>query len=225
MGVPMKALGCLLGALALPGISPCVSAADPGPTWKVDSPADDLAADSKTHISLCLGVAEQAMPEGTDRTRVTVDIHTDRSGRAIDVAVVESSGIEELDRRVRACFRDARFTPAAKGTAGYYRLVRMELARKPYEPPARCAVGMHTDVTIGLRPLESITAVEMPAGSEAIVCGCLIDVAQGPTPPVILGTSGFPRVDQGAIELMTQAALERWTIPFGCTAWKVRIDR
>jgi TonB family protein len=220
----VKILQSVLLALALEGAAAGALAADSTFTGKFEGDVGELPADTKTHLDICLGVAKQILPESTERTRVSVGIHVDGSGRIKDAAVVESSGIKELDDWMLGCFRDARFKPPARG-AGNYRLVRTELARRPYEPPVQCAVGMHTDVTIGFRPLESLSAEDMPTGAEATVCGCLTDLTQGPTSPVILDTSGFPQVDQGAVALMKQTAAERWTTTFGCTAWKVRVDR
>lgn len=213
----------ILSALALLSAVPEVFAAEPALTWKIEG--DEVPEDSKSQLDLCLGVAKQIVPAASDRTRVSVGIYVDRTGRATDIAVVEPSGIKELDDWVSGCFRGTRFKPPAKGNAASYHLVRLDLSRKPYERPAQCVAGMHADETIIVRPAAQVSEEEMPSGSEAIVCGCLTDLAQGPTPPVILSTSNVAGVDAGAVGLMHKTAAERWTTPFGCTAWKVRIER
>lgn len=219
----MKVSRSILFALAVLSALPEAFAADPSLTWKIEG--DEVPEDSRSHLDLCLGVARQIVPEASDRTRVSVGIYVDRTGRATDIAVVEPSGIKELDDWVRGCFRGTRFKPPDKGNAASYRLVRLDLSRKPYEAPAQCAAGMRANETITVRPSAQVSEEEMPTGSEAIVCGCLTDVAQGPTPPVILSSSNSGRVDAGAMELMKKTAAERWRVPFGCTAWKVQIVR
>jgi TonB family protein len=219
----VKVSRSILLALALRSALPQAFAADPSLTWKIEG--DEVPADSKSHLDVCLGVAKQMVPAAGQRPRVSVGIYVDRTGRVTDVAVVEPSGSKELDDWVRGCFRGTRFKPPDKGNAASYRLVSLDLSRKPFEPPAQCVAGMHADETITVRPLAQVSEEEMPTGSEATVCGCLTDIAQGPTPPVILSSSNAGRVDEGAIELMKKTAAERWRVPFGCTAWKVQIVR
>jgi hypothetical protein len=216
---------CILFALILTIIAPRAFAADPGLTWKFEGDSADLPENAKSDLDHCLVVAKDIVAGAADRVRVSAGIHTDRTGRAVDVAIVESSGIKQLDAWVAGCLRSARFKPPPKPAATDYRLVRLDLTRKPHEVPTQCVPGMHTDVALMLRPPPGTPPEQMPEDSEAIVCGCLSEDAVGPTPPVILSSSNVARVDAAAVGLMKQTAAERWRTPFGCTAWKVRIER
>lgn len=185
----------------------------------------ELLPDSKPLVQQCLLRAKDIVPEATARAGVSIGIHTDRAGRAVDVAVLESSGVTKLDNWIAACFHAAHFEPPEKPKASDYRIVHLEFARQPDGPSRECMVGMRTDMMIKIRPPAETPAAQVPEGSEAIVCGCLTDAAQGPTQPVILSSSNVARFDEGAIALMKQTAAERWSTPFGCTAWKVRLER
>ena len=219
----MKALRPLLATLALLSVLSPLFAADTGLAWKIEG--DAIPPESRSQIDLCLGVVRQIVSGTTDPVRVTLGVFTDRSGRPVQVSVVEPSGNRELDARVLGCFRAAQFGPPREGAAISYRLVRMDLRTAPEQPPPQCTVGMPIAFTMPVRAPGEIPSQEMPTGSETIVCGCLIDPSIGPTVPVVLGSSGFARVDNGAVELMKKTAAQRWRTPFGCTAWKVRIER
>ena len=219
----MKALRSILPTLALLSARSPLLAADPGLVWKVEG--EVIPPDSRSQVDLCLGVARQIVSGTTDPVRVSLGVFTDRSGRPVQVSVVEPSGNSELDARVLGCFRAAQFGPPREGAATSYRLVRLDLRTAPEQPPPQCTVGMPVAFTMPVRAPGETPSQEMPAGSETIVCGCLTDLSIGPTVPVVLGSSGFARVDSGAVELMKKTAAQRWRTPFGCTAWKVRIER
>jgi TonB family protein len=219
----VKALRSILPTLVLLSVLSPLFAADPGLVWKIEG--DVIPPDSRSQVDLCLGGARGIVSGSTDPVRVTLGVFTDRSGRPIEVSVVEPSGNKELDARVLGCFRDAQFGPPRKGDATSYRLVRLDLRTAPEPFAPQCTVGMPVAFTMPVRAPGETPSPEMPTGSETIVCGCLSDLSIGPTLPVVLVSSGLARVDSGAVELMKNTAAERWRTPFGCTAWKVRIER
>jgi TonB family protein len=74
---------------------------------------------AKSELLRCVAEAAQTAGDGKDR-RAMVGVYIGSNGRPVSLAILESSGLEQLDKLVLRCFLRAEYTPAA-----------------PHKPPAQ----------------------------------------------------------------------------------------
>ena len=142
----------------------------------------------------------------------------------MDVAVLNSSGLEDLDNAILDCLRQARFKVQARRGETEYRVFSVAWKAQPL--PTACDPTMTPAATVTIKLLREKAPDydELPDMAESTVCACLKAGEKNPsTPPVILSSTGNRRLDQGAESVMVSFSAKRWSdgIP-GCAAYKVR---
>src|SRR5205807_6956683 len=129
--------------------------------------------------------------------------YIDSTGRPANVAVLNSSGLQDLDNATIDCIRQARFKPQARNGKSDYRVFSMAWKARPL--PTACDPTMTPAATVTIKLLQKVAPDydELPDMAESAVCACLKEGETIPsTPPVILRSSGNVRLDQAAESVM-----------------------
>jgi TonB family protein len=69
---------------------------------------------AKSELDACVAQAAQSAGDGQER-RAMVGVFVGSKGRPVSLAILESSGLEHLDKLVLRCLFRANYTPAAPG--------------------------------------------------------------------------------------------------------------
>jgi hypothetical protein len=69
---------------------------------------------AKSELDACIAKAGQSAGDGEER-RTLFGVYIGSNGRPVSLAVLESSGLERLDKLVLRCLFRANYTPAAPG--------------------------------------------------------------------------------------------------------------
>ncbi len=95
-------------------ICPVVAQADEPLPEKPEDPAKIgvMTPAAKSELTTCVTRAAQSAGDDRER-RAMVGVFIGPKGRAVSLAILESSGLEDLDKRVLRCVARADFTPAA----------------------------------------------------------------------------------------------------------------
>jgi TonB family protein len=200
------------------------SMADPwAPTWVIEGdPTLSLLHDSKSELDTCIGRTNRYMTKLPDHD-LTIGVYIDSTGRAMNLAVLNSSGQQNLDNATMKCIRQARFKSDAKPGKPVYTVFKM--AWKALPMPTSCEPTMTPAATVTVKLLPDDPEYDALASTAAAtVCACLKEGEQKPSAPaVILSSSGNARLDKGAESTMYAVSAKRWSdgIP-GCAAYKVR---
>jgi len=83
------------------------------------TPQDPIGAEPitpavKSELETCVAQAGQAAGDDQER-RIVVGVFIGPQGRAVNLAVLESSGLEHLDRLILQCVFRAHYSPATLG--------------------------------------------------------------------------------------------------------------
>ena len=207
----------------------CFTCAQPGvaaewtPTWAIEGDPTLSMLASKSELDACIGRTNRYMPKLPDH-RLSIGVYIDSTGRPVNVAVLNSSGLQDLDNATIDCIRRAHFKPEARRGETDYKV--LSLAWKARSLPTACDPTMTPAATVTIKLLQKRAPDydELPDMAESMVCACLKASEKIPSaPPVILSSSGNVRLDQGAESVMNRFSAKRWSdgIP-GCAAYKVR---
>ena len=69
---------------------------------------------AKSELDACVAQAAQSAGDGQER-RAMIGVFIGSKGRPVSLAILESSGLEHLDKLVLRCLFRANYTPAAPG--------------------------------------------------------------------------------------------------------------
>ncbi len=75
-----------------------------------------MTPDAKSELDACVARADESAGDDQER-RVMVGVFIGSQGRPVSLAVLESSGLEPLDKLILRCVARARYTPAEPGKA------------------------------------------------------------------------------------------------------------
>jgi hypothetical protein len=73
---------------------------------------DLMTLAEKSELDSCVAQAAQTAGDGNDR-RIMIGVFIGLKGRPVSLAILESSGLERLDRLILRCTSKANFTPAS----------------------------------------------------------------------------------------------------------------
>src|SRR5438132_558655 len=207
----------------------CFTCAQPGvaaewaPTWAIEGDPTLSMLASKSELDACIGRTNRYMRKLPDHG-LRVRVYIESTGRPVDVAVLNSTGLQDLDNATVDCIRRARFKPEARHGETDYKVFSLAWKARPL--PTACVQTMTPDATVTVKLLqkESPDYDKLPDIAESTVCACLKAGEKIPSAPsVILSSSGIVRLDQGAESVMNRSSAKRWSdgVP-GCAAYKVR---
>jgi hypothetical protein len=73
-----------------------------------------MTPDAKSELDACVVKAAQSAGDGQER-RAIVGVFIGSKGRPVSLAILQSSGLEHLDKLILRCLFQANYTPAAPG--------------------------------------------------------------------------------------------------------------
>lgn len=73
-----------------------------------------MTADAYSDLKVCIAHAIESAGDDQER-RIMVGIYIGAEGRAVNLAVLDSSGLEHLDKLILRCLFRANYLPAARG--------------------------------------------------------------------------------------------------------------
>jgi len=95
-------------------------------------PSNLMTPQAKSELDACVARAAQSAGDGQRRT-VAVGVFIGSKGRPVDLAILESSGLEHLDKRVMRCLFETNYVPATRGEPIQW-IFRAVLGPKRTEP-------------------------------------------------------------------------------------------
>src|SRR5205807_655743 len=100
------------------------AAAEWSPTWAIEGDPTLSMLASKSELDACIGRTNRYMPKLPDHA-LMIGVYIDSTGRPANVAVLNSSGLQDLDNATIDCIRQARFKPQARNGKSDYRVFSM----------------------------------------------------------------------------------------------------
>jgi TonB family protein len=151
------------------------------------------------------------VPSSAFTGATTLHARIDIEGHPFAIRITHSSGSAQHDEAAVACLSKARFQPGVHRGQPAQGQVDMTVKWKPAVAET-CDSSMPQLATLDVKVKPSTDSSPLPPRAEASVCRC------GSSEPVIIRSSGYARLDEGAIKLMkSQPAGE----DSHCFAWQI----
>jgi Gram-negative bacterial TonB protein C-terminal len=93
-----------------------------------------MTPEAKSELDNCAAQAAETSADGRDR-RVMIGVYIGPKGRPVSLAILESSGLEHLDKLVLRCIFRAHYTPSALDKPPTYWVFTTTLKAKRTVPP------------------------------------------------------------------------------------------
>jgi hypothetical protein len=221
-GADMRWLHGIYIAAILCACAQPVLGEDWAPTWQI---AGDLALDSKSKSAMdaCIARTDKLVTELPPH-RLHVGAYIDSAGRPVNVAVLESSGLPDLDHATIECIRHGRFKVNARQSETVYWVFSEFWSPKPAPTVCDDSIKPVGTVVVKLSPTEPDYG-QYPATGDSVVCMCRPEGQQEPSAPIIVSSSGNARLDNGAILFLKKSAQTHKANVVGCTGYRFHFEK